>query len=380
MTEIGTQHSDISDVAKRAFNPFVGFVYATSISLVIRTAYDKTHLDSLVAVSFTLFLVLFFAFDWNARVFNQLKMPTEKTKIERLFLLKFFLDITIVSLLLLASLKVVEIYSLHVSNQQSAFLEQSTSQTLYYATAGFAIFSGFWNTLMIAISEQVDWSHIRHLLRGHLDERILRLFPGIRNWQSESEAYEKALISAAFDEAESFVANKQTEPITREITISKLRTFEEIREKLGFRRIFLRSMLHEPYHLLILLAPYLFAFHVVLFNYLLGFFIALSTYIRNGRALIQGTHHLLFLILIVIGVIVTLSFLVLHFLSRDHAISPYERCACGVLVITVCVGYSFVSSKCLIMLLVAQQLLANSTMTLFFDPRAGRQNANSMLL
>ena len=373
MTEVRANNIDMPVLAQRAFDGFVGFIYATTIALVIKTAYVKSNLDSIVPATLTLLLLLFFAYDWMARFFGQLKMSGKMTTSPTTLLLKLFLNITIVYFLLLVSLKLVELYApltsvkvFHTFRELrlKTLFEATPGKPLCYSMAAFAIFSGLWNAVMIDISAQVNKEQIWCLFKGHLDDKIVKMFRFIKAWQDDLRESEKTVLEQAVDSAKRFA---NADPTERESVRDHLKGMRDLYRDLGLW-LLLKCIVRKPHHLLL---PYFFVFHVVALNFVLGVFIALSMFFLEGESLfakipfLNASWPVLFLCFA--SLLLALIFLVIHFKSCKSE-TPFERLGCACLAITILLVYSVCPAIVLIVLVVCQQIAANFVMTLFFTP------------
>ena len=343
--------STMSDSVLPAFDAFVGFIYATTIALVIKTAYLESKFNSSVPVFFTLLLLIFFAQDWMVRFRGRQQMSGTTIKSDIPYFLKFLNEITIVYFLLLASLRFVEIYAplTFPTIRQSGWMSLKTlfkvipnpevpDLEICCLTAAFAFASGLWNAVMIGISVQVDKQQIWCFFKGHLDEKIVNMFPIIRKWQSDHRSRHHEIIQGAHNSAS-------------EETLWLL----------------LQSQARNPHHLLV---PYLLVVHIVALNYTLAFFIVFSRFVFDGNILFTGLWFLHVAVRLVVSSLLLVAawvFLSIHF-STGKSETPFEWLACASLAVTILLFYSACPAALLICLVVVQQILANCFMTRYFKP------------
>jgi hypothetical protein len=354
MSQDRANNTNIRVLGQGAFDAFVGFVYATTIALVIKTAYFASKFDSSVPVVFTLLLLVFLAQDWMVRFRGRLQLSGQTTKSDTPYFLKLLTEITIVYFLLLASLRLVEIYAplTLATIRDSAWKIPKAlfkdPEALFkdpevcWMMAAFAFFSGLWNSVMTSISVQVNIREIWCLFKGHLDKKIARMFPIIRKWQIDQTGYSRH-----------FLATVGQSPDGLDPAVLLL----------------LRSLARKPHHLLL---PYLVVFHIVALNYTLSIFIVLSTFLLEGKRLflanLRFLHVVLPVLLLVGTLLMVVTFLLaIHFRSGKSE-TPFERLACGCLAITILLFYSACSATALICLVVGQQVATNCFMTRYLKP------------
>jgi len=245
-----TLHSTNSSRSSEAFDLFMGFVYATTIALVIGTAYGRSFFSSLLTTSVTLLLLAFFAFDWHSRVAPRRRLGEKKGGNKWPLLFRCFCEIVIVFCLLLVCLKIVELFTPSAWTERDRHLIDLSRipSLLLYSTSAFALASAIWNWLVIWDYKIVKYGHIRLLLfRGHLAKRIVGLFPDIEKWLREMKTIDMAATEAAIEGTETFdaVVRKRDQKARRHFHVNCIR----------------------------LILPYFFAYHVVLFNTFLGLFL-----------------------------------------------------------------------------------------------------------
>lgn len=360
MTEILGTNTSMPDT-QRAFDTFVGFLYGLLVALVIKTSYSISNFDSFLSVTLTLILLSFFAYDWMSRYYGRSKMSENMTtKSAYLYVIKLFLDIAIVYFLLLFSLKFVELYAPLTLGTISEMFKGSCN-SFCYSMAMFALVSGIWNVLMINISTDVNMPEIINLIKGHLDQKIIKLFPVIKNWRDDIKGFvdEKHKEMAKLKERGSFDTDDSKEAYRKE--------WRELESQLGVK-LYFKCFVTNPHHILL---PYLFVFHIVFLNFVLGFFIILSALLFNGKSLFLQLQILIGLSVPVwilpVGVVLGLVLLILHFKTGGD-VTYKEKIGSYVLLITVIISYAFCSAVFLIGLVVVQQLIANFIMTKYFEP------------
>lgn len=365
MTKDRAKDTFLPDFAQSAFGAFVGFIYATTIALVIRTAYHMSKFDSIVPATLTLLLLAFFAYDWLARFYGRIKMSGKMNESPTLFLLRLFLEIAIVYFLLLVSLKFVEIYAPLNWKSKWDLFKIIPGEPLCYSMAALAIFSGLWNTVMIIGSKQVNKAHIRCLFKGHLHEEIVNLFSFMKSWLDELEETKIAILDKVDAEVERTAKQLHGSPSDPVLGKEHLERIEPLRRDLR-SRLLLKCLVRKPHHLLM---PYLVVFHLVALNYVLGVFIASSRLFLEGTSLLAKLPliHAFSPVLLLVGAFLSLLFLVIYFKS-DRSKTFFERLGCACLALTVLLFYSVCSAKFLIVLVVLQQIGANFVMTRYFEP------------
>lgn len=348
---------------KRGFDTFVGFLYSVLIALVIKTAYLNSHFNSIIPISITLFLLVFFAYDWLCRFWGSWNMPeTMLEKAGYLYFIKLFLNIAIVYFLLVFSLKFVDIYAPIAEETIPATLTRSYD-SLYYSMAIFAILSGAWNALMIRIFKGFNMPHIIALVKGHLDLSIVESFPRlIKKWRVEIQS----IIDQKHKEMKELKDNGIFNPSDSNDEYRK--KWRKLDRDLGIK-LYFKSFLKNPHHLLL---PYLFVFHIVVLNFVLGIFIIISTFgggISLSAQLLSSLGLFLPVWGLALGALLSSVFLTLHFKSSiKMEVSLKERIGCWILFITTIYGYFLCSSDILVFLVILQQIIANIIMTIYFEP------------
>lgn len=348
---------------QRGFDTFIGFLYSVLIALVLKTAYLNSHFNSMVPITLTFILLVFFAYDWLSRFWGSSNMPkTMLKKAAYLYFLKLSLHIAIVYFLLVFSLKFVEVYA-PPTREAMPGLFTVQDDSLYYSMAIFAILSGAWNALMIIIFKGFNMPHIITLVKGHLDQDLVEMFPRlIKKWRVE--------IQSIVDQK-----HKEMKELKDYGVFNPCDSNDEYRKKwrkldrdLGIK-LYFRCFLKNPHHLLL---PYLFAFHIVALNFVLGIYIIIST-CMGGISLSSQLLSALGLSLSVwglaLGALLSSFFLTLHFKSSIMMeVTLKERIGCWILFITTIYGYSLCSSAVLVVLVIVQQVIANIIMTIYFEP------------
>lgn len=367
MTKHRAKDTFLPDV-QRAFDVLIGFFYTVTIALVIERAYlDSKKFNSIVPAMFTLILLAFFAYDWLAKFYNRLKMSGKMTKSPTLIFLRQLLEIAIVYFLLLVSLKLVEAYALLNWRSIRRFLEITPSESLCWFMALFAILSGFWNTVMIIDSKLVNDPHIRCLFKGHLHKDIVNLFPFMRRWIDDLTETKEAEYEKAIEEG---LRTLEQTSCSRSNT-ARGKALVEGQAKIGRRlgwRLLVKCLVKKPHHILL---PYLFVFHIVTLNFVLGGFIIVSGLLLGSTSLLAKLPliHAFSPVLLLLGAFLSLLFLVIYFKS-DRSKTFFERLGCACLALTVLLFYSICPAMFLIVLVGFQQIGANFIMTRYFEPSA----------
>ncbi|HUW17885.1 MAG TPA: hypothetical protein VMW16_01120 [Sedimentisphaerales bacterium] len=357
----------LPDSVQRAFEGLIGFFYTVTIALVIERAYlDSGKFNSIVPAMFTLILLFFFACDWLAKFYNRLKMSGKMTESSTLMLLRLLLEITTVYFLLLVSLKLVEAYALLNWRSILRFLEITPSESLCWFMASFAILTGLWNIMMVGNSTQVNKEHIWCLFKGHLHKDIVKLFPSMRGWidnltETRVEQYERAAEKGqrVLDQTSSGRSNTDR---GKELLEGQV----EIRRRLGWR-LLVQCLVEKPHHILL---PYLFVFHIVTLNFVLGGFIVVSGLLLGSTSLLAKLPliHAFSPVLLLLGASLSLLFLIFYYFKSDRNKSFSERFGCACLALTVLLFYSVCPAMVLIVLVGFQQIGANFIMTRYFKP------------
>lgn len=345
----------------QAFDIFVGFIYGMTIALVIETAYLQSHFQSVVSVAFTLLLLAFFAYDWLSRFSGRQAMAGMMVKARGTLLFRLILEIAIVYFLLIVCLRLVEKYSSLNMQTFRDLMNLPAGHTLSYAMAFFAICSGAWNALMIRISTQVNWPHIAALLKGHLHEDIVALFPFMKSWMAELAQKQNSKYDEAIEAAKSAANGK-----------AHLAHMARLSRHLGWP-LFLRQIVSKPHHLLL---PYFFVFHVVALNFVLGAFIATSAGLMDGASLLARWPETRGVMMCLAPIVVVLAqvFLVCYFMSEKKKVWC-EMLGCVFLALGILLSYCSCSAVVLIGLVIVQQVGANVIMTQYFDPAQPPQPA-----
>jgi len=339
------------------FEIFLGFLYSVLVGLVLKTAYLKSSFNSIVPIALTFLLLVFFAYDWLSRTRGFLKMPEKMLeKTDFLYFLKIFLDLAVVYFLLVFSLKFVEAYSTSLQVQDDYF---------YYSMAIFAIFSGAWNALLIFIFKGFNKSHIITLVKGHLDQDVIEMFPQlIKKWQAKIIL----IVEQKHKEMETLKVNGVFD--TSESKYEYRKKWRKLDRDLGFK-LYLRCFLKKPHQLFL---PYLFVFHIVALNFVLGVFIVITTCfgkISLSSQLLSAFGLSLPVWGLAVGVFLSSIFLTWHFMSsKNMEVTLMERFGCWILFISTIYGYSLCTSVGLVILVAVQQVIANIIMSAYFKPSA----------
>lgn len=333
------------------FEIFLGFLYSVLVGLILQAAYLKSKFNSVEAMFLTFLLVLFLAFDWLSRTQGFLKMPeTLLKKTGPKNLLKIFLDLAVVYFLLVFSLKFVD-----------AYFNSTRDDFLFYSMAIFATLSGLWNSLLISIFTGLNKPHIITLLRGHLHQDIIEMFPDlIKKWRVEIELK----FTHIHMKMKELKDNASFESETMEEYLKQWGKLKRQRNLL-----YVKCLSWKLYRLIL---PYFFVFHVIALNFVLGFYIWLITF-NGGRnlfselSLIQASSwHLLG---IAFGVLLSSVSLTLHFRSSKNREGTFkERIGCWILFLTTIYAYSLCSPAVLVFLVIVQQVMANIIMNVYFKP------------
>lgn len=376
----------LPDFAQRAFDAFIGFIYATSIGLVVRTAYTKSKFDDLAPIALTLLLLAFFAQDWMARFLGRQRMSGEQPKKVTLYYYKLLIEITIVYFLLLVSLRLVELYSPLVFVRCIQSLPGSAWSTLKtpisvtpdpevcYIIAAFAFFSGVWNLVMMDISPQVNKKQIWSFIKGHLDDEIVNVFPVFRKWQNELRGKEKSIHERVGEESKRFaekIANGSS--MDSETVSVHLKNIRKLHHTLSW--VYLKFLAKKG---LRLTTPYLLTIHIVALNLTLGILILISTCSYRGESIFRGVFgmqpfrsvdavSLVFAVLLVSLLAGSLLSLGIHFKSDRRKVLP-ERLGCWSLEVTILLIYSISPVFLLIIFAACQQITVNRFMIRHFEP------------
>jgi hypothetical protein len=295
---------------------------------------------------------VFFAQDWMVRFRGRQQMAGKIANTVTPIYLKLFFEITIVYFLLLASLRLVEIYTpltfANIISTPNPPHNYESSWTMPIKSIGsfidkkvvclmavFAIMSGLWNSVMIAVSAQVNKNHVLNIVKGHLENEIIKLFPVINGWINDYKA--KTTIDSSQGLAD--------------VLGAVLRSFR------------------NPHHLIL---PYLFTFHIVALNYILGVFILFSAFFMRGES-IWEMQPILLLVLIIVLMAMASFFLAIHF-SSDKRPTIYERIACLCIAATILLIYAISPANILVLFVVMQQIAANYIMSKFFYPSSITKN------
>lgn len=390
MTKDRANNTDLPEHTRKAFDVFTGFIYATTFSLVIKVAYTESKFNSVGPVAFTLLILVFLVIDGVIRYIGRQEISQDTTSRSKRITL-FSIELIVVYFLLLVFLNCIYIYA-HPTSVQITWTDHRAGWTLdwthfrwgrtiidmpsgwmfCYLTATFAILSGGWNAVMIWFSRQVNWRHVCMLLKGHLADEILKMFPDNRVWQNRLE---KQL--EPFNEAH----RRHTEAAssTKDKAGEIYQTYLSIVGAIYRFMILLKCIAKNPVYLIV---PYLLAAHIVALNFLLGLFILLSTGLLGGESVFTRAGLILpflsagwlaLLVLLLLLFVGALVFLGMHFASRRSCIL-YERLGWICLAIAILLLYSVCPAIILVLLVFCQQLVANILMGIFFRRPAGTAN------
>ena len=373
MTVNNPGNKTMPDSVQHALDAFVGFVYATTVSLVINTAYTESEFNSVMPIVITLIILVFFTLDGMARYRGRKELSQETTQDVNQVIL-FFLEITVVYFLLLVSLKFIKIYA-HLTFVESArtwhisvwtLSEKPSGRILCYFTAVFAILSGLWNTVMIVISKQVNKEQICSFFKGHLADEIVEMFPIIKKWQVDFREEKKHIEDQVDEDTRQFtkvgVNGRSNNKSARTRThLKKMRKFDR-----ALGRLLFEFLVRRPHHLIV---PYLLVAHIVVLNLVIGVFIVVSTRFLEGKSLlgILPFHFHVLLVLLVFLLVGTLLFFGIHFRSGENQ-TLFERFGCACLAITILLIYSICPVKILFFMVFCQQVAANIFMNKYFKP------------
>lgn len=383
MNKDRANNTDLPEPTRKAFDAFTGFIYATTFSLVIKAAYTESKLNSAGPVALTSIILAFLVVDGVIRYIGRHSISKDTTSRPRRITL-FSIELIVVYFLLLVFLNCIYIYA-HPNSVQitwtghragwtldwthfrwgQTFIDMPSGRMFCYLTATFAIFSGGWNAVMIWFSHQVNWRHVCMLLKGHLDDEILKMFPFNRVWQNrlekQLEPYKEA--HRRHTEAASSPKDKAGEIY---------QTYLSIVGAIYRFPILLKCIAKNPVYLIV---PYLLAAHIVALNFLLGLFILLSAGLLGGESVFSvqpflSAGWLALLVLLLLLFVGALVFLGMHFASRRSCIL-YERLGWICLAIAILLLYSVCTAIILVLLVFCQQFVANILMGIFFRPQAG---------
>ncbi|MFC1737262.1 hypothetical protein ACFL1X_14215 [Candidatus Hydrogenedentota bacterium] len=349
---------------KDGFDVFVGFIYATTIALMLSAA--RPLFNSFLSVVLILLVLVFFAQDWMVRLLGR------PPKSFILLFVKALFDIAIVYFLLLASLRLVEIVLI---SGWKPFVERNLDKDFCYKMAGFAIASGIWNgAMMKIISLPISWKEILTLFKGHLDEDIVVQFPKFEKWQENAKSKKDDLRNPIRKEVANPNGDENYDDEEFDDHIDKVAKLRRAM-KWGVR---LNSLKNNPHHLVL---PYFFILHIVVLNLVLGLLIFLSTFLLKGKSLCLRYDMLPFLYValpIIVLLLLALFLLAAHFESniKQSRIKQtwYERCGCACVALIVLLAYAACPVNVLVFLVVAQQIAANIFMSHFFEPTSTRES------
>ncbi|MHB8831108.1 MAG: hypothetical protein ACYC44_03285, partial [Patescibacteria group bacterium] len=281
--------------------------------------------------------------------------------------IKLFLEVSIVYFLLLLSLRLVGMYAglkeltptLLASNARQSLLgERAPDEPFCSAAAAFAVFSWVWNCLMIMISLDVNRPEVLNILSGHLDERVVSLFPVIRGWRRELTATRTNLNRKCDTDVATYKENS-TEEKLEALKTSMAKSW------IASHLILLKFLLLRAHHVIL---PYLFVYHIVALNLVLGGFIFLSLHARDGASVLGVFPAITWPWILAVCILLLLFALIaigLHLDAKKEK-SNWEWIGCLSMVVAVVLAYASLPTTSLVLLMVVQQILANMFMGHYF--------------
>lgn len=348
-----------------AFDTFIGFMYAASISLVIRTVYAESRFRATAEVFCTLIILGYFAFDWLAKYFARHQIPEDTTRGTHPYII-LAVELVSVYFLLLVALKLVELLVPPTGPWDLAW-SRNASRLL---AACFGICTWAWNMSMIWASRRVNWEQIRtFLFQQHLDNAIVKDIPRIGMW-TERFQNRFAQYRTFGQRLESLGQSEQTDAGTW--------TAKQGRRKarLARWRALLVSIAWDGPHLLV---AYLLVTHIIALNLILGGLIIVSVLVMGGHSILAGLLGIQpfaaadFATLAAAGGLLVIfacagCLLGTHYAAQKDR-TPYERVGCACLFLAILAGYLMSPALALVVLLILQQIFANILMTLYYRPR-----------
>ncbi len=343
-----------------SLDAFVGFIYAATIGLLLKVAHFEELFHSFFQATILLVVLGFFAQDWVVR-FLGFKRMSGRTESSPLWAIgKILIDITVIFSLLLVFLQLID--NMGLGREQVPPVLAITEYEIYYKIAAFAICCGVWNYVMIKLSVQVQASHICTFVGGHLDEKIVELFPSITYWKKKYNVSMETLREKR--------RNAENAEEEKELRLAEVLTGV-------FKAVVLAAT--SPFHLII---PYFIVWHIVLLNYSLGLLLLVSvTKLEKASILCNSLveSHLPFSVYflavpVVLWALATAAVSVLlyafHFGPNSKGRKIFERLASWGLLFTVIVFYLVMPAKWLAITVFAQQIFVNLYMTKNFRPES----------
>ena len=335
---------------------FVAFIYAAAVAVVIHQAHDGKLFDYFV-LTFMLFGGIFFlAQDWLNRFagVHQIRLgEIRPLSFVAVFYAKVILDVAVAVCLCLTILDVVQVMTrgpedfLHASKMGSSF---------YCKLAIFGLVSGFWNIVVIsvvvgAIPALTVWNIRAFLLKGHIGDEILDLFP---KWRDKLKAMEGWIETYRQD------IEKSGQKLTNESTPVK-HFWRGLKSMMTYLR---KRFISGPIRLAPLTLTCWLGLHLLLLNLVLGSMILLSASRLHGQPLNSvlpaswEVSRAVFISLLVLVVYVVLFCRVAYFASANKR-PLVEFIGYWMFWVFLAAFYASLSVRELAWALVAQQIVAN---------------------
>lgn len=268
-TNIGANRNQVSSTWT-AFDAFIGFMYAASISLVVRTVYAESKFSAADEVFCTLIILSYFAFDWLVRYAARHRIFEDAIRGPYPYLI-LAVELVSVYFLLLVALKLVELLV-----PPTVSWDLTWSRDAYRLLAAcFGICTWVWNMSMIWASPRVNWEQIRtFLFQQHLDNAIVKDIPRIGMWQTRYQD-RVAKYGIFGQQLEDLGKSVQTDVGCWAAAQGRRKT------RLARWRALLISIAWDGLHLL---AAYLLVTHIIALNLILGGLIMISVLAMGGQA------------------------------------------------------------------------------------------------
>nr|VFJ86419.1 MAG: hypothetical protein BECKLFY1418B_GA0070995_100320 [Candidatus Kentron sp. LFY] len=349
---------------------FIGFIYAATISLILRIAHKFDLLDTILSVLLVFSLIVFFAHDWAVRAEGYRRISTDSPRSTVNFI-KIFLDLAIVYFLFICAIQLLDLV-VQNENGWGGVIDSEFDNNLAYKFAAYAACSGLWNLVIMIMSPQVKTGKLarKYFLIGHLDDNVMILFPSVEKWRDDfhrtMEPHRKSMNEIISSEDE-----------------QKLRSIWRGMLKLAWEwgKTFFRKTMTKPHHLLL---PYFLTLHLISLNLLLGLMIFISVSEYGGGSILSAYNPSSLEIMAVVIRVAIFLLLAACFSFAYHIQSTQnnqkERIILslflsaegrGILffVSSVVLLYLACPAKYLVLVVVFQQIAVNFLMMKYFEPK-----------
>ncbi len=350
-----------------ALDFFVGMVYAVMLGLLVANAHNASLFDSLLFTGAFFLLLFFFVQDWMSRELcnRRIRQQVRRHVAAGPYSLKVFFDVLVAYLLLLSSLRLIELAVLASPSQifSPSLMDDPMLRTRF---ALFGIAAGFWNLIVILTSELFENDEKRMLLTGCVPSSLLaKYFPKITEWQDTLETRFRALDQQQVT-SENTGSSVPPPPASGEADPAPSPSAQVLGGTLeGHIRawyLILREGIRSP---LKVLAPYALVLHLLFLNVILGTILIWSAHVAHP------VFHRWYVAVPLVSGFLSLWGYSLILSPRPKTEANVERLALAFLFFTVITVYFIgwaISPSLLVLFVVLQQLAVNHFMVRYFRP------------